>query len=364
MTNLLLITADYPPRYGGVANYYAGLHNDYSQMVVLTSVRGESNDRIIRTSWQWPGWPKWFPLLWIVPFWKIKTKARYLAAGEILPIGTALLFMRICFGWQYIVFVHGFDIQLACRNKWKKFLARKIIKYAECIVVNSKFTRSLVENCASYFKRIEIIYPPVRRLVSDQATVSEIIKKYSLSNKIILLTVSRLVKRKAIDLVINSVLKIKDDFSNIIYVVIGDGPERENLEKLATRCQSSVIFTGSNLSNKDLAAWYELSDIFILTPIDDPVDVEGFGIVYLEAQQFGKPVIARAVGGVPEAVGEGGWFIKSSEELPLIIKRILTDNELRESLAKKAKANYNHFYHQTASNTLSDLMAKINIRNG
>ena len=79
---------------------------------------------------------------------------------------------------------------------------------------------------------------------------------------------------------------------------------------------------------------YVLADIFVLTPEDDPVDIEGFGIVYLEAQSAGLPIIASRVGGVPEAVGEAGILVKNYEELKSALLLLLKNPTEHNRLGK------------------------------
>ena len=71
---------------------------------------------------------------------------------------------------------------------------------------------------------------------------------------------------------------------------------------------ASIIFTGA-ISDKEKYGWLSLCDCFILTPIDDPNDFEGYGIVYKEAQQFGKSVIGTKTGGIEEAISDNGILI-------------------------------------------------------
>ncbi len=84
-------------------------------------------------------------------------------------------------------------------------------------------------------------------------------------------------------------------------MVIGDGPERKSLEKLAKKLNANVVFLGK-ISDEDIRALYSKATLFALTPKELPGDYEGFGIVYLEAAFFGLSAVGTKTGGVAGAV--------------------------------------------------------------
>ncbi len=157
-----------------------------------------------------------------------------------------------------------------------------------------------------------------------------------------ILTISRLVKRKGIDRVISCLSKVESGFDNLVYVVVGHGPEAERLKEKSKTLKSRVIFTG-NINDEEKYAWYEICELFILAPIDDKVDVEGFGIVYLEAQAAGKPIIGSRVGGVPEAVGESGILVANDSEMEKNILLLLTDETMRIKLGQAGRGRIKDF---------------------
>ncbi|MBI5466270.1 MAG: glycosyltransferase family 4 protein [Candidatus Kerfeldbacteria bacterium] len=336
MSKLLLITSDYPPRQGGVARYYQGLVKALGDAQVLTTVAGPSEAGVWRWSWWWPGWPHWLPLLWLVPYAKLKYGARVLAAGQVLPIGTALLFMRAAFGWPYIIFVHGLDVNLALASSWKRWLLGLILSRAELVVANSQFTKGLTVPAGAPAERIIVVYPCPNLAPPLPATVSALRQRYGLTGRSVILSVARLVERKGIDDILSVWPQLQRQFPGLTYVVVGDGPERDSLQHLAKETGGHVIFTGE-ISDHELSAWYELSELFVLTPKSDKVDVEGFGLVYLEAQAAGKPVVGSNVGGVPEAVGDGGLLIRNQSDLLTALAGLLTESARRRKLGGQGR---------------------------
>ncbi len=337
---VLLVTSDYPPKLGGVAAYYYGLAQAMPSMYILTNIPGSSGPRVNQASWNWFGWPRWLPLLWVVPWWRAKTKARFLAAGELLPTGTALLLMRLAFSWPYLVFLHGLDVQLAQRSPWKKFLVRQVLSRAAVVVTNSRFTQELALQAGARESAAVVVYPGTDLIVAPAAAGDGIKQRYGLTGKQVILTVSRLVARKGVANVIGSVRELVRTHPNLAYVVVGDGPERMSLEAQAQGLP--VVFTG-NVSDAERNAWYQACDMFALTPIADAIDVEGFGIVYLEAMAAGRPIVATRTGGVPEAVGEAGVLLDNFGQLNETLERLLADESERKRLGSLGRERVKAF---------------------
>ena len=150
----------------------------------------------------------------------------------------------------------------------------------------------------------------------DEVKVGKLREKYNLAGKKILLTVARLVESKGIDLVIKALPKVWQEIPELVYLVVGEGNFNNQLLVISDQVnpeKNKIIFTGA-VPHNDLPNFYALADAFILTPhskVGTPArpsgggfkpvqDTESFGIVYLEAMEFGLPIIAGDVGGVRE----------------------------------------------------------------
>ena len=131
----------------------------------------------------------------------------------------------------------------------------------------------------------------------DQAGVYD----ESESSRPTLLTVARLLRRKGVHRVIEAMPKVLSKIPNARYVVVGDGGYRDKLVQMAMEspARDAIEFTGP-VSDAEKWKWYRKCSLFVM-----PSTIEGFGIVYLEANAFGKPVIGGNVMGVPEAVVDG-----------------------------------------------------------
>ncbi|MHA1293748.1 MAG: glycosyltransferase family 4 protein [Promethearchaeota archaeon] len=159
----------------------------------------------------------------------------------------------------------------------------------------------------------------------------------------IIISLGRLVYRKGFDIVIEvlSQLKQENKINNFKYIIAGDGSERKKLEKLtkSLNLTEQVIFLG-RISNDMRDKYYKASDIFIMTSRKETSkEVEGFGVVYLEANLFGLPIIAARTGGTPEAVESNVNYIiqpENKEELKEKILFLYNNKEVREKNSELA----------------------------
>jgi phosphatidylinositol alpha-1,6-mannosyltransferase len=131
----------------------------------------------------------------------------------------------------------------------------------------------------------------------------EIRDNHALGNGYMILSTGRLVERKGFDTLISAVALLAKRGRRVTLAVAGDGPDRKRLEELAFKegVAEQVRFLGS-VDRAELPALFAACDVFALAPRSIGPDVEGFGIVYLEAGLLAKPVIGTRTGGVPEAV--------------------------------------------------------------
>lgn len=161
-------------------------------------------------------------------------------------------------------------------------------------------------------------------------------RQIGINSKPCVLFVGRLIPRKGLSFLIEAARQVVKEFSETIFLIVGDGPLKNHLisylEKIGL--SSSFVFLG-DVSEKVLPALYNCADVFALPSIQ-----EGQGIALLEAQATGRPVVAFDVGGVKEAMldGETGFLVKpDSRELAEAISKLLSDNPLRERMGSKGR---------------------------
>ena len=134
----------------------------------------------------------------------------------------------------------------------------------------------------------------------------------------ILLTVGRLVPRKGVRWLVTEVLpRLAERRADWIYLVVGEGPERQAIAEAARRDQrvAQRVHLLGQISDDELRTAYAAADLFVMPNVPVPGDSEGFGIVHLEARAAGLPVVAADIEGISESFisGEDGWLVPAGD---------------------------------------------------
>jgi len=185
--------------------------------------------------------------------------------GQILPLGTAAIIARILKPFDFGLFLHGMDLSFALKTKRKKFVSGIILKRAKIIVcANSYVQKLLIEAWPELTSKILLLNPGAVAGQPDSALVAEFRQRYNLSDKKVLFSVGRLVKRKGFDQVIKALNDLS--FDNWVYLIAGDGPERTNLEaEVANGPMANKIFFIGSINDQEKWSCLNLCDIFITT---------------------------------------------------------------------------------------------------
>lgn len=221
----------------------------------------------------------------------------------------------------YIV-VHAseiFDVQNSIKTQIRHALVsplqRPVFHSAKGIFAVSSYTGNIIhQKLAIPKEKIHVINNGVNlKLFSPPTTPST-------STQLRLLTVSRLFPYKGIDTVLKSLAHLKKSTSNFHYTVVGSGPDRARLEKLSHELQIAdhVTFTGA-LEKEQILEKYQNTDLFIMMSRYEHPDVEGFGLVFLEAAACGVASIGGNSGGIPDAIEneKTGWLLDPTDSVLL-----------------------------------------------
>ncbi len=212
---------------------------------------------------------------------------------------------------KYIVTCHGLEILPFHMRGYIKKKYQHTLENAFGITADSSYTKKLLlDNFNIDADKIRIIYPSVD--VSKMKNVRKVKNK-----KIILGTLSRLVKRKNVINIIKS-LNILQEKTNLDfeYYLAGDGDQKELILNELKKAKFKWKYFGKITEKEKIQNFYPKLDIFVLPVLELHDSVEGFGIVYLEANAYGIPVVASAVGGVVDAVKEGISGVYAEPENP------------------------------------------------
>jgi len=320
---ILLLTPDYPPNRGGVARYLSDAKTFFQDQMRVISPSEET------LSWKYI-WPHWLKSLWIC----VREKQTYdvVLVSHVLPFGTAAFLASWFTHKPYLVITHGMDIRLGKQSSWKRFLLRQILNKALCVIANSQ---SLDQELQQAFgvKKSMVIYPCLVSVSSFQK---------SPTNKFHLLTVGRLVARKGHVRVLTMLSKLKQrhpDWS-VRYDIVGSGPMETVIRKKISELHlDQIVVLHTDIENEQLESFYQSADMFVMPVVDDPVDKEGFGLVFLEAASFGVPSISTNMSGIDEAIidGETGVLVKTEDELFDSVVELFEDQTKRLQLGNQAR---------------------------
>jgi phosphatidylinositol alpha-1,6-mannosyltransferase len=339
--NVLLFTLEYPPFHGGVANYYGNLVKHWPETAGIF-VLDNNEGRLINQHWPIL---KWLPAIWRLKKVLANKRVGHIIVGQILPLGTVALITSLSYGSNYSVVLHGLDFTSATKVWHKKILAKMILNRAKKIICTNNYTAELVKKFLPTSKadKITAVNPGAGgRATHNAQGIKRLREKYNLKNKTILLSVGRLIKRKGFDKVIEALPKVLEKVPNLHYVIIGDGPELKNYElRIANYELQSDVIVINNATDDERDSWYDICDIFIMPARNINGDLEGFGLVYLEANLAGKPVIAGRSGGVADAVADGlnGLLVDGEkvEEISQAIINLAQDADLRRKLGQQGQ---------------------------
>jgi phosphatidylinositol alpha-1,6-mannosyltransferase len=218
-----------------------------------------------------------------------------------------------------------------------------VLNNVETVVANSKFTKNLAISFGVQEDKIIVINPgvdPIQELDKETIDKVENLLKHKTPR---LITVSRFDKRKNHEKVIMSLRNLKQIYPDIIYICVGYGDEEANIKKLVEELdlKKQVIFfkdISNNLKNSLIAK----SNVFVMPSIIYKKSVEGFGIAYVEAAQYGIPSIGGKDGGASDAINhEKTGLICDGNNLDEVYSTInsMLENKKYLEYGKAAKEN-------------------------
>jgi phosphatidylinositol alpha-1,6-mannosyltransferase len=357
---ILFLTDNFLPHAGGARVYYYHLYKNLSaefghDVTILTRKVDGSRSfdaaeatalfRITRRgaplpNWKWNQWPKLIPVLADTARIFQQLKPDVLHFGDLFPQGVVCLLMNRLFGIPYVAYCHGEEITQTDLRRYQPVVRNAIFQHATTVIAASEFARENLRRIGIPEAKIRKINPGVEwdRFCPAPKNPT-LLQKHSLDGKQVLLTVSRLVPRKGHAAVMQALVKILPEAPDTRYLIVGKGPEEARLRRTAEELGIShaVVFAGF-VPDCELPDYYNLGDIFVMpnSVERDTGDMEGFGMVFLEANAAGKPVVAGRSGGTAESVLEGvtGYRVtpEEPEELAQVLSLLLRNPDLRHRL--------------------------------
>jgi phosphatidylinositol alpha-1,6-mannosyltransferase len=369
----LFVTQDYGPDRGGMARRHVELVRrfsaDSSEMEVST-VRTDGDqdfDRFedyrihrqpfhFREANRFSNQVKW--ARWLVTH--CRNNIDVIHCGNIRPVGYAVSWASMRLGIPYIVYVNGGDLlrekQKASQSSLKRATARRILGNAAGIAATSKWVAELSGEVMNQLGVRNV--PPTSALAlgtdpdlfSPARDTGRLRSSWNAGSGPLILTVARLVPHKGQDTVIQALAVLAPEFPDLRYVLVGEGHDEERLRRLAAELHvdDKVILAGA-IPDADLPEAYATANLYAgPSRVDNEINVEGFGISFLEAAASGLPVVAGDSGGVRSAVrdGETGIVLPPTDVAAWsrTLAELLRDPARQEALGNAGRAAVESFY--------------------
>ncbi|MGC9667266.1 glycosyltransferase family 4 protein [Planosporangium sp. 12N6] len=353
MTRTLLVTNDFPPRPGGIQQF---VHN--------LAVRQPADSVVVYAS-TWKGAEKFdadqpFEVVRedtgvLLPTPRVARRAVQLARaydcdtvwfGAAAPLGLLADGLRRRAGIRRVVAqTHGHEVGWAALPGARSLL-RRIGRGADVVTYLTGYQRDRLGRVLGGLTALERLVPCVDATTYHPGVDGDSVRRrYGLVDRPVVVCVSRLVPRKGQDALIRALPAIRRRVPDAALLVVSGGPYRSALQRLAgeTGVADHVVFTGS-VPWQDLPAYYAAGDVFAMPcrTRRGGLDVEGLGIVYLEASATGLPVVAGDSGGAPDAVREGetGYVVDGRDTAAIAdrVATLLADPDLARRLGAAGRA--------------------------
>ncbi|WP_144206212.1 GDP-mannose-dependent alpha-(1-6)-phosphatidylinositol monomannoside mannosyltransferase [Mycobacterium tilburgii] len=356
MSRVLLVTNDFPPRRGGIQSYLCDF---------VTRLAGTGSHSVLVYAPQWKGADAFdaaaagyrvvrHPGTLMLPGPAVDTRMRRLIAehgidtvwfGAAAPLALLAARARQAGATRVLASTHGHEVGWSMLPVARQVL-RRIGNDSDVVTFVSRYTRSRFATAFGPAASLEYLPSGVDtdRFRPDPAGRDELRTRYGLGERPTVVCLSRLVPRKGQDILIKALPSIRKRVEGAALVIVGTGPYLDTLRRLArnTGVADHVTFTGG-VPAAELPAHYALADVFAMPcrTRGAGMDVEGLGIVFLEASATGVPVVAGDSGGAPEAVRhtKNGFVVDghSVAEVGAAVTELLADRDRAAAMGEAGR---------------------------
>lgn len=335
MARTLLVTNDFPPRPGGIQSYLHALATRLrpGELVVLASTWQRSEEgraACRRFDAAQPFEVHRLPTTMMLPTPGATRRAAELVRtrgietvwfGAAAPLGLMAPALRTTGARRVLASTHGHEVGWSMLPGSRQAL-RHIGRGCDVVTTISRYTRGRIAPALGPDAALEPLPSGIdtARFRPDPGARAGIRRRYGLGERPLVGCVSRLVRRKGQDVLIAALPRLRGLVPGAALLVAGDGPDRDRLRRLARShgVADHVVFTGA-LAPEEVPAHHAAVDVAALPcrTLGGGLDVEGLGIVLLEAQACGVPVVAGRSGGAPETVrpGETGRLVDGRDRV-------------------------------------------------
>lgn len=341
---ILLISHDYPPPQGGVQTYSRELALALLEAGHQVLVVGPDRCTALETVVPYEGIPIRNPILMGLPLlWNISRILKKFEPEHIIHMQwTSALWLALPHFLRpaipVTILVHGRDMLRYSLPR----LMRRIFANSSGIIANSQAVAQIAEKHLPKGHRMEVIPPGVNCHLFKPQEHQALRQQYQIkSDAPVILNLTRQVARKNTRTLVDAFALLLPQQPTAILVIAGSGPEIPALKEQAHQLgiSTSVVFTG-RVPDESLAALYSMAHVFVLSSLENPQDVEGFGMVFIEAAACGTPSIGGRSGGIPDAIldQETGYLVTPTDakEIAQRLLELFKSPDLRHQMAQKA----------------------------
>lgn len=369
----MLLSEIFPPKVGGSGRWFWEVYRRLPRDRVLIAAGDDelASDFDARHEVEIERIPLTFPSRFVRPisFGSYRTAYRCLLrlarlrgvqtihCGRPVPEGLLGLWLKWRTGIGYACYSHGEDVNLSNAEQvpaWHRravYSSRElgqlvglVLRGADFVVANSQNTSDILTGRWKLpAEKVRVLHPGVDASeFVPAARDASVRRRLGWREGPVVLTVGRLQRRKGQDMMIRALGAIGAELPNLLYAIVGDGEDLERLRALARDegVEDQVLFMGA-LSDEELVECYQQCDLFVLPNREIEGDIEGFGMVLLEAQACGRPVVAGASGGTAETMREGktGFVIPCDEPTALaeLVVDLIKEPERLDTLGAEAR---------------------------
>ncbi|MCL4413921.1 MAG: glycosyltransferase family 4 protein [Actinobacteria bacterium] len=376
----LLVTNDFPPKVGGIQAYLWELWSrlDPSSFAVLSASSDPGASGFDERAAQRGVRIRRLGAKVLLPTPEVAREVRSFAAetgatlavlDPALPLGALGPFL----GFPYAVVLHGAEVTVPARLPVSRALLARVLRGARLAICAGGYPALEAARAAGDGMPDAVVVPPgvdtarFRPLAARSRPGAREALGLPAEGPLVV-SVSRLVPRKGMDVLIRAVGALQTSFPGLTLAIGGEGRDRRRLESLASRLAVPAAFLG-RVPDADLPALYGSADVFAMACRDrwGGLEQEGFGIVFLEAAACGVPQVAGRSGGAAEAVvdGETGIVLddpRSPGGVATALRRLLADDDLRYRLGEAGRRRcVESFGYDLLARRLSAAIQKVEV---
>jgi len=357
----LLLSEIFPPQHGGSGRWFQEIYSRLPRENVVVAAGEHAaqaefdathNMNLHRLALTMPQWGlRSFTALG--DYWRLFRTVQRLVrnenvteihCGRCLPEGWLAFLMKKFCRVPYVCYVHGEDVESAATSRELSWMVSRVLANAHYLIANSQNTaRLLTQNWMLPETHVRVLHPGVDTTRFVPAPRDEAVRAgLGWQDRSVVLTVGRLQERKGHDVMIAALSTIREAIPNVLFAIVGDGEQHDRLRKLVDEygVADHVQFLGE-ADDETMIRCYQQCDLFALPNRKVGRDIEGFGMVLVEAQACGRPVLAGASGGTRETmdIGRTGVVVpcETADRLATEVTRLLLDRDGLDDMGKAAR---------------------------